>query len=152
MWIYNGKEFDPTDEDIKDFMGFVYLITNNLTGKMYIGKKLLWTPKYKMVKRKDKTKPSKRTRYLAQSDFREYWSSSNELLKDVETLGSQNFTREVLHLCPSKGTLSYMELREQMDRKVIESDDYYNGILQVRIHKSHIKDIDKILMKKDKDK
>jgi hypothetical protein len=69
----------------------------------------------------------------------EYYGSSIELNKDVESLGKDNFTREILFYCKSKAECSYVEAREQFGRKVLESDDYYNGQISVRVHGSHIK-------------
>ena len=72
------------------------------------------------------------------SDWREYYGSSPELLKDVAALGADNFTREILYFCKSKAECSYIEAREQFSRRVLESSDYYNGIINCRIHGSHI--------------
>lgn len=129
MWIYNNE---PLTEPIEKAIGFVYLITNLTNNKKYIGKKLFHFSKTKQVKGKKK-------KYKAESDWKEYWSSSDILQKEVSELGENNFKREILHICFNKGMMSYLELREQIDRRVLESDDYYNGIIQVRIHKSHVK-------------
>lgn len=129
MWIYNNE---PLTEPIEKAIGFVYLITNLTNGKKYIGKKLFHFSKTKQVKGKKK-------KYKAESDWKTYWSSSDILQKEVSELGENNFKREILHICFNKGMMSYLELREQIDRRVLESDDYYNGIIQVRIHKSHVK-------------
>jgi hypothetical protein len=68
-----------------------------------------------------------------------YYGSSPELTKDVIDLGPENFSREILYHCRSKAECSYVEAREQFSRRVLESDDYYNGHIQVRVHGSHIK-------------
>ena len=68
------------------------------------------------------------------SDWREYYGSSDELTADVLKLGKENFTREILFYCYSKAELSYIEAREQFARKVLESNDYYNGHIRVRVH------------------
>lgn len=136
-WFYNGQVIDQLPNDI---IGFVYLITNKTTGRKYIGKKLakFTKTKTKTVTLKSGVKKKKRVKTYEESDWKTYWSSSEELKKDVATLGEESFTREVLHYCNSKGVLSYMELKEQMNRAVLESTDYYNGIVQVKIHKSHV--------------
>lgn len=136
-WFYNGQVIDQLPNDI---IGFVYLITNNVSGKKYIGKKLakFTKTKTKTVTLKSGVKKKKRVKTYEESDWKTYWSSSEELKKDVASLGENSFTREILHYCNSKGVLSYMELKEQMDRAVLESTDYYNGIVQVKIHKSHV--------------
>lgn len=131
MWLYNNKEF--TEEQIEKNIGCVYLITNNLTGRKYVGKKLFYFSKTRTVKGK-----KKREKVL--SDWKEYWSSSEELKKDVQTLGESNFTREILHLCANKGTMSYLEAKLQFQFEVLEHPDmWYNGIIQCKIHRTHVK-------------
>jgi hypothetical protein len=118
----------------------VYLITNNVSGRKYIGKKLAKFSKttYKMVKQKNGVKKKKKIRSKVDSDWRDYYGSNDQLKKDVETLGAENFTREILYLCNSKAECSYIEAREQFTNKVLESADYYNGQISVRVHGSHI--------------
>jgi len=108
---------------------------------MYIGKKLSKFSKttYKTVTLKNGTKKKKKIKSKIDSDWMEYYGSSIELNKDVESLGKENFTREILFFCKSKAECSYVEAREQFSRRVLESDTYYNGQISCRIHKSHIK-------------
>ena len=73
-----------------------------------------------------------------ESDWRDYWGSSDRLIADVAQLGEDKFTREILHYCPSRGIASYLEAREQFERRVLENDDYYNGIINVRVGGSKI--------------
>jgi hypothetical protein len=136
-WIYQGS---PIGELHNDCVGFVYLITNTATGRKYIGKKLAKFSKttYKTVKLKNGTKKKKKIRSKVDSDWRDYYGSSEELKKDIEALGADKFTREILYLCKSKAECSYIEAREQFSRRVLESTDYYNGQISVRVHGSHI--------------
>jgi len=138
MWQYRNEDVLMLPEDI---IGFVYVITNLTTNRKYIGKKLanFSKTKIKTITTKTGVKKKKKIRYKEESDWKNYWSSSEELKGDVKELGENNFYREILHYCYSKGSLSYMELKEQIERKVLESDEYMNGIIQVRIHKSHLK-------------
>ena len=140
-WLYQDT---PVETLPADCIGFVYLISNNLTGRKYIGKKLAKFSKttYKTVKQKNGIKKRKKIRSKIDSDWREYWSSSDELKKDIVSLGQDNFTREILFYCKSKSECTYIEARTQFERKVLESDDYYNGQISCRIHGSHI--IDKL--------
>lgn len=139
-WYYKKQLVEQLPENI---VGFVYEITNNLSGKKYIGKKLAFFSKttYRMVTLKNGTKKRKRIRSLVPSDWPTYWGSNQELQSDVKNLGELNFTREILFYCYSKSECSYIELREQILRQVLESDNYYNGIIQVKIHKNHIKSL-----------
>ena len=137
-WLYENKHIIELPEDC---IGFVYLITNKLTNRKYIGKKLAKFSKttYKTIKLKNGNKKRKRIRSKIDSDWQLYYGSSPELTKDIELLGIENFSREILFYCKSKSECSYIEAREQFARKVLESNDYYNGHIQVRVHGSHIK-------------
>jgi hypothetical protein len=138
VWLYESQQVDQLPEDC---VGFVYLITNTVSGRKYIGKKLAKFSKtsYKVVKLKNGNKKKKKIRSKIDSDWQLYYGSSPELTKDIEQLGIKNFTREILYYCQSKSECSYIEAREQFARRVLESDDYYNGHIQVRVHGSHIK-------------
>ena len=130
-WQYNNTDF--TEDLIGNNYGFVYLITNTTNNKKYIGKKFFYSSKTKQVKGKKK-------RYKSSSGWQTYYGSSAELTKDVLLLGHESFTREILHLCQSKGECSYVEAKEQFIRGVMETDEYYNSWIMVRVRKSHIKD------------
>ena len=128
-WIYNGSEYTEPQEE---YYGFVYIITNTLTNRKYIGKKLFWFKKTKQVKGKKK-------RYLVPSDWLEYWGSSKELQQDIIAQGNQHFTREIIHLCKNKGECSYLEAKEQFDREVLmRQEEYYNDWIMCRVHRKHI--------------
>ena len=137
LWTYKGQEVIELPEDC---IGYVYIITNLTNNKKYIGKKLAKFAKttYKTIKLKNGTKKKKKIRSKVDSDWKEYWGSSPNLQADINTLGKENFTREILHYCKSKAETSYIEAREQFDRKVLESNEYYNGQISVRVHGSHI--------------
>jgi hypothetical protein len=137
-WLYENLFVEQLPEDC---VGFVYCITNNISGRKYVGKKLAKFSKttYKIVKLKNGTKKRKKIRSKVDSDWQQYTGSNMELNKDIEQLGIENFTRQILYYCRSKAECSYIEAREQFNRRVLESDDYYNGHIQVRVHGSHIK-------------
>jgi len=130
-WTYKGKVVKELPEDCE---AFVYLITNLIDHKKYVGKKLA---KFKTTKNPLKGRKNKR-RGTKENDWRTYWGSNAHLVDDVLRLGEHRFTREILHYCPSRGVASYLEAQEQFDRKVLETDDYYNGIINVRIGGSKI--------------
>lgn len=144
QWLYDDKPFEPSaDEfDPKNVYGFIYLIENlvpEANPRLYIGKKLFWFKGYKSVKLKNGKKKRKRT--LVESDWKEYYGSNKKLLEDVEKYGKENFRRTILHLCKNKGTCSYLEMKEQVERKAIIDSAYYNEQIRVRIHRSHLKGI-----------
>jgi hypothetical protein len=138
VWLYENTQIETLPEDC---VGFVYLITNKISGKKYIGKKLAKFSKttYKVVKLKNGNKKRKKIRSKIESDWQLYYGSNDQLNKDILALGADNFTREILFYCTSKATCSYVEAREQFNHRVLESDDYYNGQIVCRIHGSHIK-------------
>jgi hypothetical protein len=133
VWLYENTQIEQLPEDC---VGFVYLITNNLTGRKYIGKKLAKFSKttYKVVKLKNGNKKRKKIKSKIDSDWQLYYGSNDQLNKDIAELGSDNFTREILFYCKSKAECSYIEAREQFNYRVLESDDYYNGQIVCRIH------------------
>jgi hypothetical protein len=126
QWTYEGKAVETIPDE---YEGFVYLITNLTNGKKYIGKKLA---KFKTTKPPLKGKKNKRRGYK-ESDWKDYWGSSDKLQADVEALGPENFSREILYFCCSRAEMSYLEAREQFERRVLETDEYYNGIINVRV-------------------
>ena len=141
QWIYKNE---PVEQLPEDCVGFVYIITNTVSGRMYVGKKLarFKTTRYKMHTQKNGKKIRKKIRGAVASDWQEYYGSSDQLNRDVESLGRDRFQREILYYCRSKAELNYIEAREQFARKVLESDQYYNGHIRVRVHGSLIIDKD----------
>ena len=136
-WLFENSPVETLPDDC---VGFVYIITNLTTGRRYIGKKLAKFAKttYRIVKLKNGNKRKKKIRSKIDSDWQTYYGSNTELNTDVEKLGVDNFTREILYYCSSKAECSYIEAREQFRHRVLESDDYYNGQISVRVHGSHI--------------
>jgi hypothetical protein len=130
MWYYNNE---PVEEIDPKYLAFVYLITHIESNKKYIGLKTTKSKKTKQVKGKKK-------RFTVESDWRDYWSSSAELKNDIELFGKEAFKREILYFCLNKGTANYLEAREQFDKRVLENPDlWYNGIINCRVHWSHVK-------------
>ena len=133
MWLYKDKEV--SDEDIQGYVAFVYLITNLHNGKRYIGKKLLTKTRTKKIKGKTRKK-----KVVTESDWRDYYGSNDTLKRDVVELGAENFRREILDLCKSRGTTNYLEAKYQFQYEVLENPDlWYNEQIRVRVHRSHLK-------------
>ena len=136
-WHYQNT---PVTELPTDCVGFVYQITCIVNGRMYIGKKLarFKTLRYKVHTQKNGKKVRKRIRGAVPSDWQDYYGSSDALNKDIEQYGKDKFHREILFYCYSKAECNYIEAREQFARRVLESDQYYNGHIRVRVHGSLI--------------
>ena len=128
-WLYRDIEF--TSEMIEDNVGFVYTITNLTNDRKYIGKKLFWTPKTKMVNKKKK-------KFKVESEWKDYHGSNKELASDVELLGADKFKRVIMTLCKSKGSCSYYEAKMQFECNAMLSEEYYNTWIMVRVHKKHM--------------
>lgn len=128
-WVYEDEpyfEYDGTS------VGFVYIIENLITQRKYIGKKTFTTYRTKMI-------GGKRKKVTTESDWKTYYGSNDELCRDVEEHGDENFSRTILRLCKTKGEVSYYEAFYQFERNCLISDDYYNSWIAVRIRKSHLR-------------
>lgn len=139
-WTFNDV---PVTFAPEEFESFVYLITNLVSGRRYIGKKTCYSrttlPPLKGQKR--------RRKIVKPSDYLTYYGSSAELQGDVETLGKDSFKREILHWCVTRSDASYMEIKEQLARDVLLSDDYYNSWITCKISGSHLKNLHKVPQK-----
>jgi hypothetical protein len=128
-WTYNNEPFTEIPDG---YEAFVYLITNTVTGRKYVGKKL-----FKFTR--TSKKKGKRVKKQVDSDWIDYYGSNKELLSHVDLFGKEKFKREILYLCKSKGQASYMEAKEQFNRDALISEEYYNEWIMVRVRKSHLK-------------
>jgi hypothetical protein len=137
-WLHENK----TVLDLpKDCVGFVYQITCQVNGRMYVGKKLakFKTLRYKMHTQKNGKKVRKRIRGAVDSDWKDYYGSSDALHADLKRYGKQKFKREILRYCQSKAECNYWEAHEQFVKGVLLSDQYYNGHIRVRVHGKGVK-------------
>lgn len=129
MWTYQNKPFTEIPDGV---IAFVYVITNTINDRKYIGKKL-----FKFTR--STKKKGKRVKKQVDSDWQEYYGSNKELLNDVGVLGKENFKREILYLCKTRGEASYMEAKEQFLQDALISENFYNEWIFLRVRKSHIK-------------
>jgi len=133
QWTYKGQLFESNQ--IEEYVGFVYLVTDLSNNKKYVGKKNFWSIR-RLPPLKGKTR--KRT-VKKESDWQDYFGSSEQVKLLVESQGRNNFKREILHLCSTKGLMSYLEAKEQFEREVLFSDEYYNEFIGCKIHSKHVK-------------
>lgn len=134
-WYYNDQPYEPGEEELSSLVGFVYCIEEKSTHKKYIGKKFFWRSKILPVTKTRK----RRKRTLVESDWRSYYGSNATLKEEVAQYGGDIYNRTILRLCRSKGECSYYEAKEQFDRDVLLSDDYYNEFIGCKIHSKHVK-------------
>ena len=137
-WTYEGKPF--SSEDIDGHAGFVYEITDTLNGKKYIGKKKLSSTRtlkpLKGQKRKRKV--------VSESDWMDYYGSSEEVKALVEESGPERFERKILRLCKTTAEMSYYEMKEQVEKDVLlKPNEYYNAFVGGKIHRNHLKHLQK---------
>jgi len=129
-WFYNGKPY--TSDDIGDYFGFVYLITNKTNGRKYIGRKYLW---------QFRTPKGKKRKVKSESDWKKYYGSCPELKEEIEQLGRENFSRTILSLHKTAGKTNYEETRQLFTNNVLtESLDgeipaYYNSNILSRYYR-----------------
>lgn len=131
-WFFHNTPSEFTEEDIKDNFGFVYLITHNPTGRKYIGKKFFTKAATRQVK-------GKRKKIRKSSDWEMYWGSNKKLQEEVKKNGSENYTREILHLCKTRSECAYWETFEIFSRHALLNDGYYNEWVSCKIRKDHLK-------------
>lgn len=141
-WTHNNLPF----EEIPDgAIGFVYLITNTVNGKLYIGKKNFYaahTTQKTVVVKSTGLKKKKKIRGKKESDWKSYYGSSNDVKKDVDAIGTENFKREILRICTGKGELSYYEAKYQFEYDVLLKPDlYYNNWISCRVQRIHLKNL-----------
>jgi len=134
-WKYNSVDFTDVPKGME---GFVYLITNLVNDKKYIGKKHFWT------RQKDRMTGRRKTK---ESDWIDYWGSCDELKEDVKELGKDKFSREILYLCPHKKSMSFYETMEQFKRDVILREDYYNTNVEGKFFSSEVDRIYELVLK-----
>ena len=133
MWRYQDIEF--TSEMIDDNIGFVYMIIDLSNNKKYIGKKLfVSTTRLPPLKGKTRKRVVRK-----ESDWKKYFGSSEEVKALVESAGQDNFKREILHLCKTRGEMSYIEAKLQFQYDVLLRDDFYNAFIGCKIHEKTVK-------------
>jgi hypothetical protein len=131
VWFYHNTTEEFKLDDAEGYFGFVYLITHNPTGRKYIGKKFFTKAGTRQIKGKKK-------KIRKTSDWETYWGSNTELQAEVTKNGEEQYTREILHLCKTRSACSYWETWEIFNRHALLNENFYNGWVSCKIHKSHV--------------
>lgn len=142
MWTFKNKKYDKADLNL---VGFVYIITDLINDKHYIGIKNFKSKKQYQLNNKKKSK-------FVESDWQDYYGSSEQLKEQVKLKGKENFKRQIIYLCKTKSAMNYYECLLQMNLNVLASDKFYNSIINIRINRrcykaDWIADKDEILLK-----
>lgn len=133
-WTYQGERFLFTFENLKGYAGFVYEITNTLSGRKYIGQKLFTRSKISQLN-------GRKVKSRVESTWKMYYGSNKELNEDVKNLGRDNFKRRILYLCKSKTEMNYLETLEILRRGALLSDIYYNLWISCKVSGKYLKDL-----------
>ncbi len=126
MWIYQDVEFNPSYSELKCYEGYVYLITNTENNKKYIGKKGFHSHRKLAGATRKKT---------LESDWRKYYSSSDEIKDEIKLIGKDKFKRTILKLCGYKKQMSYWETKLQWEFDVLFGDEWYNSNISSTYYK-----------------
>lgn len=142
MWTYNNEvDFSIPDNAI----GYIYRVTNLLTNKIYIGRKMLSSNRKVRLTKKEKLLPENKRktfkRVIKETDWKDYWGSCNELTSDVQLYGENKFKREILIFCFNKITMSYYETYFQIKEDVLFVDSYNKHIANTKFYKGKVNEI-----------
>lgn len=139
MWTYqNNQSFEMPD----NALGYIYCITNKLDNKIYIGRKLLVSNRKKTLTKKEKLLPeNKRKKFkreIKETDWKNYWGSSDELKRDIEQHGQENFSREILMFCSTLTDISFYETYFQIKYDVLFCNSYNRHIANTKFFKGKV--------------
>lgn len=129
MWIYKGK---PLKQVPDGYLGFLYLITNKVDGRIYVGKKQFTTKAKHKISKREKTATKTRKRYkvtVKESNWQDYNSSCKELIDDFNRLGVNCFEKTILDFAKTKADLTFLEVMYQFNYNVLEVPSYNGNIL-----------------------
>lgn len=117
----------PDEKGLDKLAGFVYIITNDITGCSYVGKKYFWHIRHRKIKRQRRKK-----RYVSDSGWRDYTGSSDELNDDIAKYGIENFTFKIVEVFKTRREVDYAEASLQFRLDVLNARNekgehkYYN--------------------------
>ena len=134
MWHYNSNPIN-TIEDLPNsdiLYGFIYKITNLNTGQIYIGKKQFYSKRKKALPKKELSTDKRKKTYkhvIKETNWLDYWSSSEKLIADVALLGISFFKREILELSCSEKYLTWSEMEHQIKNDVLRVNSYNDNVM-----------------------
>jgi hypothetical protein len=129
-WLYKGQQIEHVPEGT---FGFIYLITNLLNNKKYVGRKYVSSTRKKPLTAKQKREGKKRqTKVTTESDWRDYMGSSKTLLEDIAKYGKDNFRFEILIFAETKGQTNFLEETAHHKMNVLLDPNFYNDSIGPR--------------------
>lgn len=142
-WTYKGVEFTDVAQFPEGTIGFIYILMHKATGKFYVGKKNIKSVRTKALGKKELAqltdkRSSKKKKVVSESDWKTYVGSNQELKKDIDTHGTDYLDREILYICHNSREMTYQELRHQILKSVLESDNCYNDQILGKFYKKDI--------------
>lgn len=141
-WRYLESPF--SGGSIGDYYGFVYKITCSSTNRAYIGRKYFWQKR----KPRNNNSTTKRRRVTSESNWKNYYGSSDELKADIKRYGQESFTREILSLHKTPGRVNYEETRQLFLHNVLTerltdgTPAFYNSNILGRYYRKDYFDYD----------
>ena len=133
-WLWENNCLNTAHED---YFGFIYVITNKIDGKIYVGKKQFAFKRKVTLAKKNQIGNKKKEIKFVDSGWKKYWGSCKLLQEDLKLLGEENFVREILFFAKSKAELTYYELFYQLKHEVLLQPSY-NGWISGKVWKAHL--------------
>lgn len=149
-WWVIDEDGDKSYEiqSIKDFpknvIGFIYCLKDKISGKWYVGRKVLYFNIRRKIGKKEKLLMSGKGRkpnhekIKKESDWFNYLGSC-EYFKDLKNQGKEDIIkREIIQFCYSKKHLTYSELKWLFNLNVLEDPLSVNENIQGRFFRKDL--------------
>jgi hypothetical protein len=88
--------------------GFIYIITNKINGKKYIGRKYFFD------------------KHGKETNWKDYLGSSKSLKQDIKLFGKDNFERQIILTCDTEKELAEMEVQLIEQYNATKDPMFYN--------------------------
>jgi hypothetical protein len=150
-WIHQNIEIENINQIPETALAFIYRIERISDGKFYVGRKMLSSNRKVRLTKKEKLLPENKRkifkRVIKETDWKDYWGSSKELLEDIKLLGKESFKREILCFTTSKSDTSFYEMFYQMKFNVLFENSYNGHIANTKFFKGKISQLSNEMLK-----